>query len=108
MLRYVDMPEDRWGNDPWVFSADDQCWDDETLLQLKTEYNVIFMTAGRGVIPVMISDQWGLVLGVEDDGTLYFKRQYGQPEMCFSEEWAQFLIADMKEALRLIQSKKEK
>lgn len=106
MLKYIEIPTDEYGNDPWMFSAENQCWDDETLRQLKEEYNVVFMTNGDGVIPVMISDKWGIILGHEDDGTIQFYREYGQPEMSFSEVWAEDLIADLQEACRLIKSAK--
>lgn len=108
MLQYVEFwPDDIYGDDPWVFSAEDQCWDDETLRQLKEEYNIVFMTNGDGVTPVMASKQWGIILGHEDDGTIQFRRQYGQPEMCFSKIWVEDLIADLKEVCRLIESGKE-
>lgn len=85
MLQYVELPDDKYGDDPWIFSAEDQCWDDETLRQLKEEYNVVFMTNGDGVTPVMVSKEWGVILGHEDDGTIQFRRRYGQPEMYFSK-----------------------
>lgn len=105
MLQYIDFSDDNdYSNDPWMFSAEDQNWDDETLRQLKEEYGVVFMTNGDGVIPVMISERWGIVLGSEDDGTIQFQRQYGQPMMCFSKIWVEDLIADLKEACRIIES----
>lgn len=107
MLQYVELPDDEYSDDMWIFSAEDQCWDDETLRQLKEEYNVVFMTNGDGVTPVMISKEWGIILGHEDDGTIQFKRKYGQPEMCFSKVWVEDLIADLQEACRLIESGKE-
>ncbi len=108
MLQYVYLPEEfEYCNEPWMFSAEDQRWDDETLRQLKEEYNIIFMTSGDGVIPVMISEEWGIILGIEDDGTIQFKRRYGQPEMCFSKVWLKSLIADLQEAYKLIESGKE-
>lgn len=101
MLKYIDIPEDEYGDEPWMFTAEDQCWDEATLRQLREEWNIVFMTNGDGVIPVMISEKWGIVLGTEDDGTIQFAQRYGQPEMCFSEHWIKYLIADLQEASKL-------
>ena len=106
MLEYVEFSnEPEYSNDPWMFSAENQCWDDDTLQQLKEDYGIIFMANGDGVIPVMISEDWGIVLGIEDDGTIKFERRYGQPVMCFAECFAECLIADLKEACKIIKSK---
>ena len=104
MLRYVFNTELE-DDEPMMFSAEDQRWDDATLKQLRDEYNIIFMTNGDGVSPVMIINGGGayplFVIGSEDDGTIYFERKYGQFEHCFSAYWADYLIADLKEALRV-------
>ena len=40
MLEYVDFSDDNdYSNNPWMFSAENQNWDDETLRQLKEEYD---------------------------------------------------------------------
>jgi len=106
MLRYVDIPDGRYSglwfdSDPWRLTAEDQCWDAETLRQLKEEYNVVFCTDGDGVTPIMVSKEWGIVLGCEDDGTIYFNQKYGQPDMCFSLVWVKHFMADLKEAYKM-------
>lgn len=107
MLQYVEFSEEKdYSNDPWIFSAYDQRWDKETLRQLKEEYGVVFMTKGDGVIPVMVSDKWGIVFGSEDDGTIQFARQFGQPVMHFDKYWAEYLIADLKEACNIAKIRK--
>lgn len=104
MLEYV-FDTNLEDNDTMMFCAEDQCWDKATLKQLKEEYNIVFMTSGDAVKPVMIinkdSEYPLVVIGTEDDGTLYFKRRYGQFENCFSPYWIEPLIADLNEALRL-------
>ena len=109
MLKYV-FNEDLEDDESMMFSAEDQCWDDATLKQLKEEYNIVFMTSGDAVKPVMIingNSRYPLfVIGSEDDGTLYFKRQYGQFTNCFSAYWAKPLIADLEEALRMCNENK--
>ena len=105
MLRYVDIPDD-YEDDSIMFVAEDQCWDDATLKQLRDEYNVVFRTNGDGVTPIMVSEKWGIVLGTEDDGTIQFPRHYGQPAIRFSKIWADDLIADLKAACSLIESGK--
>ncbi len=106
MLQYVFLhdSDDRYSDEPEMFTAEDQCWDEETLRQLRDEYHVVFMTNGDGVTPIMISDQWGIILGHEDDGTIQFRYQFGKPEMCFGKIWVEDLIADLKEACRLIEA----
>lgn len=104
MLSYV-FNENLEDDETMMFSAEDQRWDDDTLKQLKEEYNIVFMTSGDAVKPVMIINSNSkyplLVIGSEDDGTLYFKRKYGQFINCFSAYWAKSLIADLEEALRI-------
>lgn len=104
MLQYV-FNTDLEDDEPIMFSAYDQCWDETTLKQLKDEYNVVFMTNGDGVCPVMIVNTDSkyplIVIGSEDDGTIHFERKYGQFRHCFSAYWTKFLIADLEEALRM-------
>lgn len=78
--------------------SEDQCWDKNTLKQLKKEHNITFMTDGDGVIPVMIRNHL-VILGSEDDGTIFFKKRYKQFENCFDIYWVPFLIADLKKAV---------
>jgi hypothetical protein len=102
MLQYVfntDLDDD----EPMMFSAYDQCWDKATLKQLKEEYDIIFMTSGDAVMPIMIVDKDSeyplFVIGTEDDGTIQFERECGQFKNCFSPYWCESLIADLKAAI---------
>ena len=105
MLEYV-FNEVENDDDSIMFSAENQCWDEATLKQLKDEYNVVFMSGGDAVIPVMILNKDTkyplFVLGIEDDGTIFFKRKHGNFIHCFHPYWVKPLIADLEEALRLI------
>lgn len=117
MIKNVDY----WPNDDNDFegklyiSAEGQCWDKKTLKQLRDEYDIIFMSAGDGVIPVKVikyGDNYGVALGLEDDGTIAFK-QYGcgdtkSYEYMFSEYWIDKLIADLQEAKKHIEKLKKK
>lgn len=85
------------------FSVDDQWWNKEAIQELRDEYNIIFMSSGRGCIPVKIIPRDGepplVALGVEDDGTLYFRRNgFGGYENSFDSSWIDSLIADLQEA----------
>lgn len=110
MLAYV-FDENLEDDEPMMFSAEDQCWDKKTLKQLRDEYNIIFMTSGDGVMPVMILNKDSkhplFVLGSEDDGTIFFKRKYGQFQNCFSPYWVDSLIADLQEAVKFYNYKKK-
>lgn len=102
MLQYV-FNTDLEDDEPMMFSAEEQCWDDATLKQLREEYNIIFMTSGDGVMPIMILNKDSkyplLVIGSEDDGTIFFERKYGTLAHTFSPYWVKSLIADLEEAL---------
>ena len=81
--------------------AEDQCWDKETLKQLKEEYNIYFMNGGDGVKPVMIKDDM-VVIGWEDDGQIGFRKSknyYSGFLDEFNIYWIKFLIADLQAAL---------
>ena len=104
MLQYV-FNTDLEDDEPMMFCAEEQCWDDATLKQLREEHNIIFKTSGHGVMPVMILNKDSqyplLVLGSEDDGTIRFQRKYGSLRNTFSPYWVKSLIADLEEALRV-------
>lgn len=85
------------------FSVDDQWWNKEAIQELRDKHNIIFMSSCDGCIPVMIIPRDGepplVALGVEDDGTLYFKRNsYGRYANSFDSSWIDSLIADLQEA----------
>lgn len=71
-------------DDDFMLSAFEQTWDEATIKQLRDEYNIIF---NCGVHPILVlgkgSDHPLLVVGSEDDGTILFRRRYGQFENCF-------------------------
>lgn len=115
MIQYVDYYDDNDFEGHLMISAEDQCWDDETLKQLRDEHDIIFMSAGNGVTPVKVvkyGKHYGVALGSEDDGNMRFE-QYGcgdskNYEHMFSDYWIDFLIADLQEAKRYIAELKEK
>lgn len=84
--------------------ADDQCWDEATLRQLKEEYGIFFMNGGDGVSPVMVKDKM-VFIGWEDDGQIRFRKSkyhYGGFLDGFSTFWIKYLIADLKEAAKYV------
>lgn len=91
---------------PITLTAENQSWDEETLKQLKEEYNIVFMTRGDGVYPIMIlNSSIGrfFVIGNEDDGTMYFDfdENHGRYRHMVSPYWVDAFMADLKEAMRL-------
>lgn len=79
------------------YFADDQSWDEETLKQLKEEYNIYFMTSGDGVVPIKLIDNKLIVLGSEDDGTISFQKwPDGHYVHVFSIYWIESLISDLR------------
>lgn len=104
MLKYVFNADLSYPNESVMFSAEDQTWDKETLKELKEKYNVIFMTSGDGVRPVMVLNNGKnplLVVGSEDDGTISFEREYNQFTNAFHPYWVKSFISDLKEAVKL-------
>ena len=116
MIGYVDYRKNNEFEGKLYISAEDQCWDKNTLNQLRDEYDIIFMSADDGVIPVKVirygDNHYGVALGSEDDGTIAFEQySYGnktQYKHGFSDYWIDFLIADLQEAKRYIAELKEK
>ena len=115
MIEYTNFNDYDSDNEPLQFVAEDQCWDKATLNELKEKYNVIFMSAGEGVTPVMVIDRGNngfhhciLVLGGEDDGCISFQRSYGQFVNTFHSVWAKYLIADIQDALKLCEELNKK
>lgn len=116
MIKYVfDDTErntlDDFGEGILRILAEDQCWDDETLKQLRNEHDIIFMSAGDGVTPVKVikyRKHYGVALGSEDDGTIIFEKYCDNYKHMFSECWIDTLIADLQEAKRYIAELKEK
>lgn len=84
-----------------MLGAENQTWDADTLKQLKEEFNVIFMSNGDGVRPIMAlreKENTLLVIGYEDDGTIIFNKKYGYYKDVILSYWVDSFIADLKEA----------
>ena len=101
-FRRYDDPDWDEESDDFRLSAFNQEWDEATIKQLRDEYNIVF---NCGVHPILIIGKGGehpfLVVGSEDDGTIVFRRRYGQFENCFSPYWVDHLIANLQEAVKL-------
>lgn len=89
-------------NDTYMLTAEEQEWDPATIKQLRDEYDIIF---NDGVHPILVlnksTDHPLLVVGYEDDGTLFFYRKYGEFINCFSPYWVETLYRDLVEAKKL-------
>lgn len=116
MIQYVDdytennTLADDFGEGCLMISAEDQCWDKQTLKQLRDEHDIIFMSSGDGITPVKVikyGEHYGVVLGSEDDGTMIFEKYFDNYKHMFSEHWIDTLIADLQEAKRYIAKLKE-
>lgn len=100
MINYIDNWDDVAFDDvdanaPIMLSAEDQCWDDGTLNELREKYNIFFMSNNMdSVHPIMIRDNI-CYIGHEDDGTIYFDRKYGHPTGGFSAFWIDSLINEL-------------
>ena len=103
MIEFAEHYEDDDNRGRFVLYAEDQTWDMATREQLKNEYGIYFMTAGSAVIPVMVQKTNGkyplIILGIADDGKIWFNKHYNQYEMCFSAYWVKSLIADLQAAV---------
>ena len=91
-----------------MISAEDQWWNAEALKELKDEHNIIFMSSGNACKPIMVIPRENeaplVAIGVEDDGTVYFKRdKYGRYENSFDSGWIKSLIADLQAAEAFIE-----
>lgn len=92
------------------FFAVDQCWDAETLKEIKEKYNIFFMSNGKdAATPLMVIPRPGMnpliVVGWEDDGQIGFdKDQYGNWVKTFSAGWIDSFIADLQAAKEAIDS----
>ena len=54
MIEHADYWEDNDFDKKLIVVAEDQCWDKQTLNQLRDEYDIIFMSSGDGVTPVKV------------------------------------------------------
>lgn len=85
--------------DELLIYAEDQCWDDDTLKELRDKHNVFFMTTDDAVCPVMVVERKEhsplIVIGSEDDGTIWFKKSHGSYEFAFDAYWTDSFIADL-------------
>ena len=101
---------DDFGEGQLMITAEDQLWNNQTLKQLRDEHDIIFKSAGDGVIPVKVikyGKYYGVALGSEDDGTMFFEKYFSQYKHMFNEYWIDSLIADLQEAKRHIAKLKE-
>lgn len=112
MIEYTNFNDFESPDEPLRFVAEEQCWDKATLKELKDKYNVIFMTNGNGVSPIMIINRGSeenphflLAIGGEDDGCISFERAYGSIKNTFSTFWGKCLIADIEAALKICEKK---
>lgn len=82
--------------------AYNQEWDNETLKELKEKHNIVFMSEGDSVTPILVEN--GIInIGIEDDGTLFFMND----GISISANWIDSLIAELKEAKNLINKNKK-
>ena len=92
--------------------AENQEWDADTLKELREKHNIIFMTSGSGICPIMIIPREInsplIAIGSEDDGCITFEKHYGQFMNSMDIYWIDSLIADLKEAKEFAKTSKKK
>ena len=108
MIYYHDVYEDAITLDREMLSAEDQCWDADTLKQLWDEERICY--DGAGILPVKViprGDKTGeylIAFGSEDDGTVFFDKYPGSDHYphSFSVYWLDSVIAQLQEVKRRI------
>lgn len=79
-----------------------QDWDEESLKELREKHNIVFMSKGDSVTPILVES--GIIhIGIEDDGTLFFMND----GISISANWIDSLIAELQEAKNLINKNKK-
>lgn len=106
MIEYVIFANEGDREETLYLSAKDQCWDKETLKELKDKYHIFFMTTGDSCHPVMVVPAHGghfqYVFGVEDDGTVSFTKKYGQWQNSIYDFWIPTFIDDLEAAMSFV------
>lgn len=83
-------------------STYNQEWDKESLKELREKHNIVFMSEGDSVTPILVEN--GIIhIGIEDDGTLFFMHD----GISIGANWIDSLIAELKEAKNLINKNKK-
>lgn len=97
------VPGDKESNedDNYVLSAEGQEWDAATLKQLRDEYNIVYNNGCHPILILKEDNEYFLVIGHEDDGRIWFERKYGQFKNRFHVSWAEKLIQNLEEAVKL-------
>lgn len=89
----VPVGESDRSDEPVVFIAEDQTWDNATRKQLSDEYGVIFNGGIRAYMVVERDSATPLIaVGHEDDGVISFQKHNGHYEDCFSAYWLNSVI----------------
>lgn len=79
-----------------------QEWDKESLKELREKHNIVFMSKGDSVTPILVES--GIIhIGIEDDGTLFFMND----GISISANWIDSLIDELKETKNLINKNKK-
>lgn len=108
MIYYRDVYEDATTLDREILSAEDQCWDADTLKQMWDEDGICY--DGRGILPVKViprgdkPDEFLIALGYEDDGTVFFDKYPNSEQYphSFSAYWLDSVIAQLQEVKRRV------
>lgn len=103
-----------------IIWAKNQAWTKKALKELKSQYNIFFMTNGDGVHPIMVLKhkykvgneeriEAQCVIGDEDDGTIKFEKlNPSYFKNTFSTYWINSLIADLTAAQKFAKEHEKK
>lgn len=109
MLEEVREGNNCYSDAEFEISTADQCWDKESLKELREKHHIFFMSKSDAVLPVqVIMDEKTnkprfFRIGVEDDGTVFFGNGI---DINAHVLWIDSLIKDLQAAKKFIESYK--
>lgn len=94
------------------YTVQNQTYDKETLKELREKYGIFFLTGKDGCTPIKVVPREGrnplIVLGNEDDGTIYFEKWVGgQYRKAFDCYFIDGLISDLTVAKKYAEKLKK-
>ena len=81
-----------------AYTVRGQEWTEEALLELRTEHNIVLLPDSVTAVKI---DGSMLTIGIEDDGTLFFRRNAPS----FHAAWSGALIQELEEAASIVEDR---
>lgn len=93
------------------YVVQDQTYDDKTLKELEQKHNIFFLNGANGCTPIKVVPRKGrnplIVLGYEDDGCIWFEKQFGHYRNAFDSSLIDGLITDLTAAKKFVEKLKK-